>query len=850
MNDLKFSCRQLFKNPGFTAVAILTLALGIGSNTAIFSLVNGLLLHPPKVRQPAGLVALYAADSKRPDAYRGFSWAEFTDLRKQATAFTDLAAHEPTLVGLKSGEITRRVMALQVSASYLKLLGVTPARGRGFLPSEDSSPVPVVVVSDAFWRKTGADPDLVGKTLSLNATAFTVVGILPPGFGGTMSVVSLDLFTPLGMYDVLASEFADDREHGLADPRHHGLLLMGRLRPGLTLAAANTRLADVARRFAMGEPALRRDLALSAAPLPSITFSNGPQRGPDPLKILSALMQSMACVVLLLACLNLANLLLARGTGRRKEIAARLALGARRGRIVRQLVTEGLLLAVLGGAFGLLLARWETDLLFASLQRVAPMRTIPPVAFDARVFAATGGFCLLATILFALGPAWTLARVDVNLHLKDQTGAENCPTGRSWRAARNLFVPGQVALSLALLVVAGLFTRSAANALRCDPGFDLDSGFFLQLDAAMARHGEPQARRILNSVVERAGHLPGVESASLAATIPFGDLHLGRKVQRAGAPPPPTDATVTLEQGRALDAGANIVGAAYFHTLGVPLLAGREFTRAEAEATNSPPVVILSRRLAEQLWPGENSLGRRVQFTAPGDPQNSLATGAAETRRLVYEVVGVAPNLRRSLSADEEQAFVYLPFGRHFQKAAHLHIRPVSGADMIPLMADSRGLVQSVDPDLPVLALKSLRTHFEGSFYVWIVRVGAVLFGGFGAVALFLSVIGVYGVKAYAVARRTREIGIRIALGAERGTVVRMILREDAVLTAVGLGLGLMLALGAAAAISGFLFEVPRFDPGIFAIGLGLLTVAALVAGWLPARRAARVDPLVSLRSE
>jgi predicted permease len=812
--------------------------------------VNTLVLKPPAVHAPDELVAIYAADTTRPDTYRSFSMAEFKDLRAQASVFAEVAAQQPTLVGLKEGDTTRRVMALQASASYFNLLGIAPARGRAFLPAEDTTATPVAIVSDAFWRKTGADPGLVGKTITVNATAFTVVGIMPPGFGGTMSIVSLDVFTPLGMYDVLVSEFENEQRQSLADPRHHGLTLLGRLKPGVTPAAVNARLRDLAAQFASVYPDLRKDLSLSCGRLPAIPFSDRPQSGPDPLKLLSALMQTMACVVLLIACLNLANLMLARGAGRRKEIAVRLALGATRRRIIRQLLTEGLLLALLGGAFGLVLARWSTDLLFGSLQQVASMFTVPAAAFDWRVLGATGGFCVLAALSFALGPALKLARLDVNRDLKEHLGEDAGLARRHWFTPRNLLVPAQVALSLALLVAAGLFTRSAVNAVRSNPGFGLDSGFFLQLDAAMARRDEAQARETFRALTERLGALPGVASVSLAATIPFGDLHMGRSVQRAGAPPPPSSGAATLEQGRALSAGANIIGDGYFQTLAVPLLRGREFTRPEATISNAPAVAILSRRLAEQLWPGEDALGRRIQFAEAGHGGDGLNGAAPGLGKVTYEVIGLVPNLRRNLSADEEAAFVYLPFGRHFQLTAHLHVRPAPGASATMLMAAVREQVRAADPQLPVLALKSLRTHFDGSFYLWIVRVGSLLFGTFGTVALLLAVIGVYGVKAYTVARRTREIGIRMALGAGRGVGIRMILGEGAASTFVGLGIGLLLAGGAAMAISGFLFEVEPFDPIVFVAAPLLLAIAALLACWLPARRASRVDPMVALRSE
>ncbi len=828
MTDLKFALRQLLKTPGFTAVAVLTLALGIGANSTIFTLINAVVLKPLGGHDPDRLVGVYSQNTARPGEYRSFSYPNFTDLRAAREVFEDVYAFSPSQVGVTEGDTTRKVFSLNVSANYFSVFGTPVALGRDFLPEDETSASPVVIVSHEWWQRQGAPADIVGRSLTVNGRSCTIIGVAARGFTGTVPTLPTEFYFPLLSRDSDAGR--------LTNRSRHDWMLVGRLKPGLPLAEANSRLGVVSDQLAQAFPAENRDQRLLVAKLPRMGVSTAPHDDRGLLSALSALLLGMSCAVLLIACLNLANLLLARGTARRREIAIRLALGATRGDILRQLLVEGGLLALAGGAFGLLAAVWISGWLVSSLNVVAPSPVLISIQPDGRVLSATLGFCALATVFFALGPAWKLARRDVNADLKEQTATDSGGGHAGLFAAKHLLVVGQVALSLTLLVAAGLFAKGAIKAMNINPGFRFDRGFYLQLDAGLLGRPEASVRQLYGEVLERVRGLTGVDSATLAASVPLGELSLGEGVQRAGSPlPPPVDAA-TPEEGRSIGARFNVIASDYFRTLGIALQRGREFEPREFSATNLPLVAIVNTVLAEKLWPGEDALGRRLQF-GNGQP---------------VEVVGVVTPFRGELAEETPSPMVFVPYAqvRDNWSAMHLHVRALPPADPEALMRTVREEVRQLDPALPVLAVKSLRQHMETNILVWLIRAGAGLFAALGAVAMLLAVVGVYGVKAYSVARRTREIGIRMALGASRDQVLGLILREGVRLTVVGLGLGLLLAAAAAKAMSGFLFEVQPFDPLVFATAPLLLTFSTLLACWLPARRASRVDPMVALRTE
>ena len=837
--DLRQSLRLLRKNPLFTAVAILVLALGIGVNSAIFSLLSALLLRPLTGVTASGLVGVYSRDPATPDSYRAFSYPEYRTLRQTGLLFEGLAAHNFSLMGLTTGETTRRVFVEVVSASYFSTVGAHLERGRAFSQEEEEpgSSLPVAVVSHLFWKKTD-DPDLVGKTVRLNGQDFTVVGVAPEGFTGTMALLSPEAWIPLGMYDSTLNDFQRRGAHQrLADPQHRNLMLVGRLRDGLTAEQSAAQLEAAGHRLADAFPAEARGQVLSVAPLPRVGASTSP-RSDAGTGVAGALVMAMAGLVLAIACLNLANMLLAQGEGRRQEIALRTALGASRARIVRQLLTEGLVLSLLGGAAGFLLAHWTTPLVVSSFARVVPFAIVFATEPDLRALLSTFLVCVLATLFFAVGPAWTLSRADVLPHLKEQVGATRPLSGR-WRlvSARNALLAGQVALSLALLVTGGLFVRAARAAAEADPGFPFDRGLLLELDPALRGADEAHGRAAYRAILDRLRALPEVEAASLASTVPFGAFSIERRIETAGTTAPRAAETAGIA------AQYVIVGADYVQALGLPLLRGRGFDEGEETWAGGRPVAMVDEPLARRLWANEDPIGRQIHFVpGPDDPPGSGAES--------FEVVGVLPGLRHRLFDLAPVPHVYVPFGRHYQSGMNLHVRLRVGGTESEMLARLREQIRAVDPQLPVLSATTLRAFRDESVLLWLVRTGARLFTVLGVVALFLALIGVYGLRSYLVARRTREIGIRMALGATRAHVLRLILREGLIVTGAGIAAGLFLAVAAGRLVGSMLYRVSPTDPLVFVLAPLALGLAALLATYLPARRATRVDPTTALHCE
>jgi predicted permease len=537
------------------------------------------------------------------------------------------------------------------------------------------------------------------------------------------------------------------------------------------------------------------------------------------------LLLSVAGVVLLIASLNVANMMLARGAARRKEIAIRLALGGGRRSILQQLFTEGLLLALLGGATGLVVAYWSTNLLVASISRLAPMDVAYAAGPDSRVLLATMAFCALSTVLFGLGPAWNLSRQNVNSTLKDGDH-ESDSKPRRWFSRRNLLVMSQVSLSLVLLTTAGLFIRSAMRAADVEPGFQLDREIVAELDPSLAGYDQSRGRQVYAALLDRVSALPGVESASLAASVPFGMVSFGRQVEPA-----------EQHQKNPLNARYNLVSHGYFATLSIPLLRGRAFKPAE-DLANAPAVVVIDKIAADKLWPGRDAIGQKL-----------LAGSSDKKDERVFEVVGVVGNVQDHIYGTGPEPHIYIPMGVEYQADMNLHVKTASAGETA-LLDTVRREVRAVDDRLPLLSLRTLRGHLEASVDTWMVRTGARVLSIFGGVALLLAMIGLYGVRAYTVATRTREIGIRMALGAGRGEALGMILREGLIVTAIAAAVGLALSFGVGAMLSSFLYRVSGSDPIVFAGAPLLLTAVSLVACYIPARRAAKVDPMVALRHE
>lgn len=862
IQDLKFAVRQLVKAPGFTVSAVVVLALGIGANTAVFSLVHTMFFAPPGYSKPAELVQVFSQDKKNPKTYRGFSYPTYKDIRDQNSVFSDVMAYNLAMIGVGQKGDTRRTFGAMVSSNYFSVLGVPLARGRTFLPEEETpgKNAAVAIVSYAYWQKHNLDPTVLGSQVLINGRPFTVVGITPRSFTGTMQVFSVEVWLPLSVYEQVENDFnTTDRKKVFGERDGQQLLVVGRLKTDMTAAAAKPMLEGLATNLEKAFPVEQKDQTFVTTPISRFSVSTSPSNDSG-MATIAPMLLGMAVVVLLVACLNLANMLLARGTGRRKEIAIRLALGGSRSRIVRQLLTEGFVLALIGGGFGLLLGLWSSDLLVSSMGKMLPLDIVWLGGPNLSILAATFGFCLLGTLGFALGPALKLSRSAVVADLKEQAGEDT--VRRRWRFwPRNPLVVVQIAFSLALLTAAALFIRGASNAASVDTGLKPGASFLVETDASLAGYDAKRAETLYRSLAERFGGLPGVEHASITATVPFGMISLGKNVQRAGVHLAPDAKPATAEEGLAFNASWNSIGADYFNTVDLPIIRGRAFTSAETTQSGSPMVAIVDEILAKKLWPDGDALGQRIQFASDNAPRasgGSKQVGASEDLSSEYkpdemlEIVGIVPATRRQLFDKDPNGQIYVPFAQGFQSNVSFFVRfhsipagnAATTADLL------RRTVREIDPALPILSLKTFSQHLDDNFQLWIVRAGAAMFSVFGALALGLAVVGLYGVKAYSVARRTREIGIRMALGAQRGSVLRMFLREGSIMLFSGIFLGLLLAAGTGKVLSGMLYEVGALDPIAFTAAPALLAVAALIATWLPASRATRISPMAALRTE
>ncbi len=851
IHDFRFAFRQLIKAPGFTIAAVLVLALGIGANTAVFSLVNTLFFAPPAYAKPHEMVQLFSQDKKDPKKFRGFSYPTYRDIREQNTVFSDAMAFNLALIGLGQKGDTRRALASVVSSNYFSVLGVPLARGRAFLPEEETPGrnAPVAIVSYNYWQRHNLDPGVLGSQFLINGRPFTIVGITPKGFAGTMQILSPEVWLPMSVYDQVANDFGSTNKTTMDDRNGRQLRVMARLRPGTTAAAAKPALEGLAGNLEKAYPVEQKDQTFIAAPAPRNTVGTSPS--PDrALKSIAPLLLGMAVVVLLVACLNLANMLLARGTARRKEIAIRLALGGSRWRIVRQLLSEGFVLALLGGVGGLILGLWSSGLLVGSMRKLMPLDIVWSSGPNLAILAATFGFCLLGTLMFALGPALKISRTALVTDLKEHAGED--VVRRRWKfLPRHPLVVVQIAFSLALLTAAALFVRGASKAASVDTGLKPGASYLLEIDASLAGYEPKRAQELYQTLSARLAALPGVEHASISAAVPFGMISSEKNVQRAGVHPGADAKPATAVEGLAFKAAWNSVGADYFSTVGLPVLRGRAFTEAEATRPG-PKVAIIDEPLAKKLWPGGDALGQRIQYAGENTPAGADLT-EKEKQEETIEIIGIVPVTRHDLFANEEpEGSIYLPFARGFQSNVSFYVRFRSlTSSNTAITADLlRRTVRDVDPAIPIISLQTFAQYLDSNLDLWLVRTGAAMFSIFGGLALGLAVVGLYGVKAYSVARRTREIGIRMALGAQPGMVLRLIMREGSVMLLSGLALGLLLAAATGKILSGILFEVGAFDPPAFASALTVLTAATLLATWLPARRATRINPMLALRTE
>ncbi len=822
--NLRFAARTLVKAPGFTFVVVLTLALGIGANTAIFTLMDQVLLRALPVEDPGSLVTLDAPGPNhgRIEGDHAFSYPMFLDFRDRNTVFSGVLARFPVVLTMLHDNRSERVHGDLVTGTYFGVLGLHPAAGRLIGPSDDvtAGGHPVAVLSHGFWlRRFGGSRAIVGGTIRLNGHPMTVIGVAPAGFNGTDNGRASDLFVPVSMKAQMTPTY-----DGLNERRYMWLQVMARLRPGVSreqaAAAMNVLFRQVRGqevREITSTSARFKDRFVSTRLLVEPGgrgFSEVRDQFSTPLVVL----MSLVGLVLLIACANVANLLMARAPARQREIAIRLALGASRGRIVGQLLVESLLLSVLGGAGGILVSTWTGDFLLGALPFESAAQTFSS-APDLRVLLFALAVSLLTGVVFGLAPAWQTARPHVVTSLKNEGGGV-VSTGHV-RLRKGLVVV-QVSLSLLLLVGSGLFVRSLWNLRTLDPGFRVEGVTTFSLDPTLSGYSDQQSRALFKRLLETIVGQPGVLDASLASTRPLsGDLSI-MTVYVDG---------YKAREGEDLNPHVNWVGPGYLRTMGIPLVAGREFTAADA--AGAPRVAVIDEKMARHFFGNLNPIGRRFGF-GRGKPTD-------------IEIVGVAKDGKDLDLRSDVAELVYIPFDQDegiggmsfFVRTASLS---VFGPDAI------RRLVAGFDAGIPVVDIKPMTTVASESLFIE--KMVAILTACFGGLATLLAAVGLYGVMSYTVARRTREIGLRMALGAARGDVLRQVMREAAMLVAIGLGLGLPLAVAFSRLVQAQLFGVSPADPFTLLAATVVLAAAALAAGYVPAAAASRVDPMVALRRE
>jgi macrolide transport system ATP-binding/permease protein len=808
LRDIKYGFRNFLKRPGFTAIAVITLALGIGANTAIFSLVNTVLLRPLPVAHPEQLVEVYGTYHNGAD-YTIQSYLNYKDYRDRNDVFSGLIAYRFAPLSVSHEGRNERLWGYLVSGNYFDVLGVKPFMGRSFSPEEDKTlgTHPVAVITHGCWQKRFAsNPNVIGRNVSLNGHTFTVIGVAPEGFNGTEVAYGPEFFVPFMMAREVepGSNWIDYRDSD-------NIFVVGRLKPGVTTPQAESQLQTITLQLAKEYPKENEGrgvrLLTPGLFIPDIRNS---------VINFSGVLMGVVGLVLLLACVNLANLLLARATERRKELAIRLAVGAGRVRIIRQLVTESVLLSLVGGVGGLLLAVWINSLV-ASIKLPTDIAIVFDIHPDWRVLVFALIVSLVTGIVFSLLPALQSSRPDLVPALKDEASMGGFRRSR----LRNALVVVQVALSLVLLVCAGLVVRSLQVAQRTRPGFNPENAVALSFDLGLQGYTEEKGRAFQRQLLERTQSLPGVRSAALTSTIP---LTLDYSYSQIYVEGQPFTANSNLPT-----AVPNYISPNYFRTMEIQLR-GRDFT--ERDSKEESRVAIINETFARRLFPGQEAIGRRFNFSGPDKP--------------FWEVIGVAADGKYNSLAEDQKAAFYRPLLRDYSTNATLVARTLGDSGAV--LSSLRGELQRLDATLPLYNVQTLSDHMNVPLFPF--RMAATVLGSFGVLAIVLAAIGIYGVMSYVVAGRTREIGVRIALGAARRDVLALIIKQGMTLALIGLAIGLVLAFGVAQLLAKLLFGVSALDFVTFGAVSLLLAVVAALACYIPARRATKVDPLVALHYE
>ena len=819
--DLRYAARTLRNSPGFTIIAIITLGLGMAVNTTVFSVINGLILRPLPVLHPEQIAVLAMQQTGTP-GFQRFSYPDYQDIRQQANGFSDIFGYRATLVGLTVDGKGDHCVLSRVTSNYFSALGIRAAVGRLILPTEGQTPGadPILVLGYSFWKKRfGGDPSIVGRQVALNGHSVTVVGVAPKGFHGLYAVVDMDGYVPFSAAIGSKGVAEDSVQDAWTHREERTLTVLGRLKPGVSVKEAQPPLNVVAQRIAERHPQTNKEISIQAFPE---KLARPEPDADNTLPAVAAAFTVLAGLVLLVACFNIANVLLVRAAVRQREMGIRAALGAGRGRLLRQHLTESLLLAVLGGGAGVVLATWAAGFL-SSL----PLGTDLPITFDFQPDFRVYLFALLAVLLtgviVGIIPALRAARSDINAVLRE--GGRGSSEGPRRHLVRNGLVVAQLAGSMLLLVVAGLFVRSLGKAQQMFLGYNPDHILDLTVDPEQIGFNETQGREFYRQVDERIAALPGVVSVAQAFIVPMGVISADDPITVDGHP---------LDPGKqAPQVMFNPVTPNYFDTLRIPLQSGRKFTDADNE--KAPLVAVVNEAMAEKFWPNENALGKRFSTKGPKGP--------------FTEVIGVVQTGKyKNVIENPPEPFFYVPITQNYVAYRTIHVRTSVPPESLQRQIEAQ--VRELAPDVPISQVQTMTQALQGVNGFFFFRFGAQLTGTMGLLGLILAVVGVYSVVSYAAAQRTHEIGIRMALGADPRDILKMVLRQSIAIVALGLGIGLAAAFAGTRAIANLIVGIKPTDPVTFVGVVVMLSAIALVACWIPARRATRVSPLTALRYE
>jgi putative ABC transport system permease protein len=811
--DVRLGLRALLKSPLFTAAVVLTLGLGIGANAAVFSIVNRLLLRPLPVRDPAALQVLTVAHEGNQSPHN-VSWLDYADY-KANPVFEDLAAYDIGFVGLSTDQRAERIAVSYVTSNFFSMLGITPAVGRLLQPSEGSQPGAdaVIVLGHSYWRRRfNDDPTVAGRRVIVNGQPYTIAGVVPEKFQGVYALVEFDAYIPLTMLPT------DQYRDMIAKRDQHALHVIGRLAPGVSRAQAQAAIDVQASQLEAKYPDTNKSVHARLIPERQ---ARPEANNADAMPAVAGIFLVLVGLVLLVACVNVINLLMVRATVRQRELAVRAALGAARRRLIQQLLTESLLLALFGGIAGAILGRWAIGLL-SRIQLPGDLPFRFDFSFDWRVFGYIAAVAVTAGVAVGILPALRASKTELNAILRE--GGRGSSEGGNRQHVRSILVVGQVAVSLVLLVAAGLFVRSAMNAATVDLGFDPAHVMNASVDVSQQGYDEARGRAFFDELLRRAKQLPGVESASLAYSVPLGYYNVSAYLEIEGQP--------QTDKARRPFGGYNVVGPEYQQTMRLKMMKGRFIGTDDNE--RSRPVAVINEYMANRFWASQDPIGRR--FRSP------------ELGNQWIEVAGVVHDGKPVGLFSNPQPYFYVPLAQQYRSLRVLQLR--TAGDPTALASAVQREIRVLDPDLPVFDVTTMQLMLDGPNGFLLLRMGALFGGTMGLLGLALALVGIYGVVSYAASQRTQEIGVRMALGAARADILRLVLGRGLLLVGIGVVLGLVAAAAVSRMVSSLLFGISAVDPVTFIVVPLLLASMALLASYLPALRATRIDPAAALRGE